>query len=54
MFLRYGMNTNRVPPNFFGEVLVVKFKNPNPFQYLFFAPKNPAEIYEGIKSKIGS
>jgi hypothetical protein len=54
LFFRYGMNTNRVPPNFFGNILVVGFKHPNPFRYLFFcAPKDAADIYEHIKSQIG-
>ena len=51
---RYGLNTNRVPPNFFGDILVIGFKHPNPFRYLFFcAPKDAAAIYEQIKSQIG-
>ena len=50
---RYGLNTNRVPLNLFGDILVVGFKDPNPFRYLFFcAPKDATDIYEQIKSKI--
>ena len=51
---RYGLNTNRVPPNFFGDILVIGFKHPNPFRYLFFcAPKDATDIYEQIQIKIG-
>jgi hypothetical protein len=54
LLLRYGLNTNRVPPNFFGDILVIGFKHPNPVRYLFFcAPKDAVDIYEQLKSRIG-
>lgn len=53
LFLHYGLNINRVPPNLFGDILVIGFKRPNPFSYLFFsAPKNAADIYQQLKSRI--
>ena len=55
LFFRYGLNINRVPPNFFGKILVIGFKHPNPFRYLFFcAPKDAADIHEELKSRIGN
>jgi hypothetical protein len=52
LLFRYGLNMSRVPPNFFGHILVVELKNPR--KYLFFsAPKNATEICERLQSRIG-
>jgi hypothetical protein len=53
LLFRYGLNINRMPPNFFGNILVIGFKHPNPFRYLFFcAPKDAADLYEKLKNRI--
>lgn len=49
---RYGLNTGRVPPSLFGNVLVVGFKTARPFRYLFFAPRDGAVICEQLKKRI--
>jgi len=47
--LRYGLSARRVPFNPFGKIVVIRLMNPNPIEYLFFAPKHATTLVEKLK-----
>jgi len=52
LLFRYGLNCAKVPPNFFGEIVVIRLKRANPYEYLFFTPKNASSFVEQLKQQI--
>ena len=51
--LIYGFSTQFICRRGFGKIVVIRFKQPNPIEYLFFTPSNAARFYEQLKSRIG-
>jgi hypothetical protein len=52
LLFRYGISTRRIPPNFFSKIVVIRLKRPNPFEYLFFTPKDAVNFVEQLKQRI--
>ena len=49
---RNGISVGWIPPNFFGEIIVIKLKRPNPIEYLFFTPTDRTNFVEQLKQRI--
>ena len=50
--LRNRVSVSKIPPIYFGKVLIIRLKNPTPIEYLFFAPKNAESFLEKLKQQI--
>jgi hypothetical protein len=52
LFFRYGISATKIPPYFFGKILVIRLKHPNPIEYHFFTPRDAAGFFEQLTSRI--
>jgi hypothetical protein len=53
LMLRYGISIRRPPLKPCGDLVVVRLKHPNPIEYLFFGPRDPLELFEQLRRRMG-